>query len=121
MVPPAMPLRVYVDLGYQPDFGVDELLEIVEAGLGDRYEVHKSGRFQVWDVMVEQSAEVGAAIQIVQGRLRKRTRLRVYGLAPSLALRGATPLGLQRQEQHTRPLVEEVVRFLEQSDRLRPG
>ena len=116
-----MPLRVHIDLGYQPDFGEDQLLEIVQAGLGDRYKVHGSGRFQVWDVMVEQSAEVGAAIQIVQGRLRKRTRLRVYGLAPSVARRGSTPLGLQRQDQQTRPLVDEVVRFLEQSDRLRSG
>lgn len=114
-----MPLRVHIDLGYQPDLSEDKLFEIVQAGLGDRYKVRRSGRFQVWDVMVEQSAEVGAAIQIVQGRLRKRTRLRVYGLAPSVALRGSTPLGLQQQEQQTRPLVDEVVRFLEQSDRLR--
>lgn len=114
-----MPLRVHVELGYRPNFGVDELLEIVQAGLGDRYEVHKSGRFQVWDVMVEQSAEVGAAIQIVQGRLRKRTRLRVYGLAPSVAMRGSTPLGLQQQERRTRSLVEEVVRFLHENDRIR--
>lgn len=114
-----MPLRVHVELGYRPNFGVDELLEIVQAGLGDRYEVHKSGRFQVWDVMVEQSAEVGAAIQIVQGRLRKRTRLRVYGLAPSVAMRGSTPLGLQQQERRTRSLVEEVVRFLQENDRIR--
>lgn len=114
-----MPLRVSIDLGYRPDLDADELLQIVRAGLGGRYDVHRGGRLQVWDVMVEQSPEVGAAIQILQGRLRKRTRLRVYGLAPSVALRGSTPLGLQRQERRTRPLVEEVVRFLEHSDGLR--
>ncbi len=116
-----MPLRVSIDLGYRPDLGADELLAIVRQGLGERYGVHGSGRFQVWDVMVEESPEVGAAIQILQGRLRKRTRLRVYGLAPSIALRGATPIGLKQQGQRSRPLVKEVVRFLEQSEELRPG
>ena len=120
MVRAPVPLRVHVDLGYRPELGADELLEIVRAGLGDRHQVHKSGRFQVWDVMVEQSADVGAAIQILRGRLHKRTRLRVYGLAPSVALRGATPAGLQLQERRTRGLVEEVVRFLEENERLRP-
>jgi len=116
-----MPLRVTVDLGERPPLEADELLQAVAAGLGDRYDVHGSGRFQVWDVMVEQSPEAGAAIQILQGRFRKGTRLRVYGLAPSVALRGATPLGLKRQEERTRPLVEEVVRFLEGCEALRPG
>ena len=113
-----MAARVSIDLGYRPELGADELLGIVKRGLGKRHNVHGSGRFQVWDVMVEESPDVGAAIQILQGRIRKRTRLRVYGLAPSIALRGATPVGLKRQEQRSRPLVEEVVRFIEQSEEL---
>lgn len=116
-----MPLRLTVDLGERPRLGADELLRIVDAGLGERYDVHGSGRFQVWDAMVEDSPEIGAAIQILQGRFRRGTRLRVYGLAPSIALRGTTPSGLKRQEEHTRPLVEEVARFLEGCDELRPG
>ncbi len=110
-----MPLRISIDLGHRPEFGPDELLAIVERGFGESYDVHRSGRFQVWDVMVEESPEVGAAIQIVQRRLRKRTLLRVYGLAPSIALRGATPVGLQQQEQRTRPLVEEVAGYLKRN------
>lgn len=113
-----MSLRVTIDVGYRPELDADELLAIVKNGLGMRYDVHGSGRFQVWDVMVEESPEIGAAIQILQGRIRKRTRLRVYGLAPSIALRGVTPVGLKLQGQRSRSLVQEVVRFLEHSEEL---
>lgn len=113
-----MPLRETIDLGYRPELDADALLTLVEDGLGKRYAVHGSGRFQVWDAMVEESPEIGAAIQILQGRLRKRTRLRVYGLAPSVALRGVTPVGLKLQEERSRSLVKEVVCFLERSEAL---
>lgn len=116
-----MPLRVNVDVGHRPKLKAGELLEIVREGMGDRYEVYAPGRWQVPDVMVKRSDSEGVAIQILQKRLRKRTRLRVYGLAPSVARRGATPYGLMAQERETRPLLEEVVEFLGHSDRLRPS
>jgi hypothetical protein len=114
-----MPLTVKIDVGHRPTLRADELLAIVRKGLGDRYEVYKSGRFQVPDVMVKRSDSDGAAIQILQHRLRKRTRLRVYGLAPSIARRPWKPVGLARQVKHTQPLVDEVVGVLEASESLR--
>lgn len=71
------------------------------------------------DVMVKRSDVEGAAVQILQQRLRKRTRLRVYGLAPSAAKRGWTPIGLAMQAKKTKPLVEEVATVLGSSDELR--
>jgi hypothetical protein len=114
-----MPLTVNVDVGHRPSLRADELLAIVRRGLGDRYQVYKPGRFQVPDVMVKRSDSDGAAIQILQQRLRKRTRLRVYGLAPSIASRPWKPVGLARQVKDTQPLVDEVVGFLEASEDLR--
>jgi hypothetical protein len=121
--PPArgspLALRVLIDLDYQPDLDAAELLAIAGEGLGDRYEVYEAGRFQVPDVMVKCSDTEGVAIQILQGRLRKRTRLRVYPLAPSIAQRAWTPYGLREQVGRSQPLLGEVVRFLEQEPRLR--
>lgn len=114
----AVPLHVHIDIGYRPQLGADELLAVLRDGFGDRYEVYEAGRLQVPDVMVRRSEREGVAIQILQQRLRRRTRLRVYGLAPSIAQRGWTPLGIAQQARENKTLVEEVARFLEQSDRL---
>ena len=92
-----MPLSVLVDLGHRPELDDDGLLAIVRDGLGDRYEVYDPGRFQVPDVMVKRSDEEGLAIQLLQQRWRKRTRLRVYGLAPSIASRPWRPADLARR------------------------
>ena len=116
-----VPLRVSIDLGYRPELKAPELLEIVRGELGDRYEVYDPGRWQVPDVMVKRSEDEGVAIQLLQRRLRRRTRLRVYGLRPSIARRGGTPVGLAAQERDTQPLLDEVVRALRGCERLRPG
>lgn len=116
-----MPLRVTIDLGYRPDLKAPELLEIVRGELGDRYEVYDPGRWQVPDVMVKRSEAEGVAVQLLQGRLRKRTRLRVYGLSPSVAQRAGTPVGMARQEREARPMLEEVVDALRACQRLRPA
>lgn len=114
-----MPLRVHVDVGYRPDLGPDELLAIMRDGLGDRFEVYKAGRFQVPDVMVKRSESDGVAVQILQQRHRKRTRLRVFPLAPSIAQRAWTPAEITRQATAPQPLVDEVLLFLQQSPALR--
>ena len=114
-----MALTVSVDVGHRPTLDADDLLAIVRQGLGDRYEVYKPGRFQVPDVMVKRSDDDGAAIQILQQRFRKRTRLRVYGIAPSISRRPWRPLGLAQQVKRTQPLVDEVVCFLRASTNLR--
>lgn len=111
-----MPLSVKIDLGRRPKLSAHELLEIVREGLGDRYEVYAPGRFQAPDVMVKQSDDVGVAIQVLEPWFRKTQRLRVYGLAPSIAHRGSTPIGLQMQKRRSEPLLEEVVAFLRGSD-----
>jgi hypothetical protein len=116
-----MPLRIHVDIGHRPDLDADELLAILRERLGDGLEVYKPGRFQVPDVIVKRSESEGAAVQIVQQRLRKRTRLRVYGLAPSVAQRGFTPVGLERQAEETRALVDLVVETLREEPRLQPA
>lgn len=110
---------VNVDLGYRPDLDAGRLRAILEHGFGDRYEVYDPGRFQVPDVMVKRSDSEGAAVQIVQRRLRKRTRLRVFALAPSIARREWRPAGMAQQKGELEPLVTEVARFLEQSEELR--
>jgi hypothetical protein len=114
-----MPRTVNIDIGHRPTLNANELLAIVREGFGDGYDVYKPGWYQVPDVMVKRSDREGAAIQILQQRLRKRTRLRVYGLAPSIAVRPWVPDGLARQVKMTKPLVEEVVRFLKESESLR--
>lgn len=114
-----MPLWVHVDVDYRPDLGPDELLAIMRDGLGDKFEVYKPGRFQVPDVMVKRSESDGVAVKIRQQRHRKRTRLRVYPMAPSIALRPWRPVGLARQASEPQPLVDEVVLFLEESPSLR--
>ena len=116
-----MALRQHVDIGHRPNLDVDELLSILQEGLDDGLKIYKPGRFQVPDVIVKRSDSEGAAIQIVQQRLRKRTRLRVYGLAPSVAQRGWTPRGLRRQARETKPLVEQVAKLLRAEPRLQPG
>ena len=116
-----MPLNVKIDLGYRPDLSGEALLEVVRAGLGDRYEVYDPGSFQVPDVMVKRSESEGVAIQILQHRLRKHTKLRVYGLSPSIAQRGFTPYGLVAQANETRPLLEDVLEFLRSSPELQPS
>lgn len=116
-----MPLFVTIDLGHRPELKAPELLEIVRGELGDRYEVYDPGRWQVPDVMVKRSEDEGVAVQLLQQRLRKRTRLRVYGLRPSIARRGATPVGLAVQERETRPLLDEVLEALRGCERLSPG
>jgi len=115
-----MAIQVHVDVGHGPDLKQDGLVEILRERFGDRYEVLAPGRLQVPDAIVKRSDSDGAAVQILQQRLRKRTRLRVYGLAPSIASRAASPLALARQMKATKPLVEEVVDFLESDERLRP-
>lgn len=113
-----MPLHVHVDIGHRPDLKQDELVAILRQGLGDRYEILAPGRLQVPDAIVKRSDSDGAAVQILQQRLRKRTRLRVYGLAPSIAFRASTPAALARQTKETKPLVGEVVSLLETDSRL---
>lgn len=116
-----MALRLYVDIGDRPDLNTDQLLAILKERLGDELDVYKPGRFQAPDVMVKRSDSEGVAIQIVRQRLRRRTRLRVYGLAPSVAQRGWTPRGLQRQARETKPLVERVAELLRTEPRLQAG
>jgi hypothetical protein len=111
-----MPLRVDIDIGRRPDLNADALLPIFRQGLD--YEVLKPGRFQVPDVIVKRSDSDGAAIQILQQRLRHRTRLRVYPIAPSISKRRGTPLGIARQMRRSQPLVDEVVAFIRSSDAL---
>ena len=106
-------------IGHRPDLDADDLLSILQERLGE-FEVYKPGRFQVPDVMVRRSESEGAAVQIVQQRLRKRTKLRVYALAPSGAQRGWTPYGLRKQAEVMRPLVERVVEALKADARLQP-
>jgi len=111
-----MSMQVNVDLGHRPDIGAEQLLAVLREGLGDRYEIEAPGRLQVPDAIVKRSDREGAAVQILQQRLRKRTRLRVYGLAPSIARRAWSPLALARQTKALGPLVEEVAGFLEKSE-----
>lgn len=108
-----------IDIGHRPDLKAEDLLEVLNDGIGDSCEVYKTGRLMVPDVMVKRSDLIGAAVQILQKRLRKRTFLRVYGIAPSWAQRGWTPIGLIRQARRTKPLVEEVASVLESSEKLR--
>ena len=108
-----MSLRVHVDVGRRPELNTDELWQIVQDGLGKRYEIVKQGRwFQVPNVIVKHSDSDGAAIQILQQRLRHRTVLRVYAVAPSVAKRPSTPVGMRQQITRSQPLVDEVVAFL---------
>lgn len=116
-----MPLRVNVDVGYRPELTSDELLRIVQNGLGDKYEIIEPGRWQVPDVIVKHSDRDGAAVQILRQRLRHRTRLRVYGIAPSIGQRKWTPYGIAWQAQHSQPLVDEVVTFLRGCSALQGG
>jgi len=108
-----MSLRVHVDVGHRPELNTDELWHIVQNGLGDRHEIVKQGRwYQVPNVIVKRSDTDGAAIQILQQRLRHRTVLRVYAVAPSVAKRPSTPYGMRQQITRSQPLVDEVVAFL---------
>lgn len=110
-----MPLRKHVDVGWRPNLDVAELLTALREEFGDRYEVYEPGRFQVPDVMVKRSDSDGAAVQLLQGRLRKRTRIRIYPLAPSIAQREWKPVGMARQRGELMPLVDEVVAFVERN------
>ena len=116
-----MPLRIDIDVGYRPELTADSLLLIVREGLGDRYEIVKPGRLQVPDVIVKRSDTDGAALQIMQQRLRHRTRVRVYAIAPSISKRRSTPLGITRQLKGSQPLVDEVVTFLRSRGELQLG
>lgn len=108
-----MPLRVHVDVGHRRELNTDELWQIVQDGLGDQHEIVKQGHwYQVPDVIVKRSDSDGAAIQILQQRLRHRTVLRVYGVAPSVAKRPSTPYGMRQQIARSQPSVDEVVAFL---------
>lgn len=112
-------MRVTIDLGHRPDLTPEELIAVLQGGLGEGCEISKTGRLTVPDVMVKRSDVEGAAVQILQQRRRKRTRLRVYGLAPSVARRGWTPIGLVMQAKRTKPLVERVASILGSSEELR--
>ena len=108
-----MSLRVHIDVGHRPELSTDELWQIVQNGLGDQHEIVKQGRwYQVPNVIVKRSDSDGAAIQILQQRLRHRTVLRVYAVAPSVAKRPSTPYGMRQQIARSQPLVDEVVAFL---------
>ena len=108
-----MSLLVHVDVGHRPELNTDALWQIVQNGLGDRHEIVKQGRwYQVPNVIVKRSDTDGAAIQILQQRLRHRTVPRVYAVAPSVAKRPSTPYGMRQQITRSQPLVDEVVAFL---------
>lgn len=109
-----------IELAHCPELSADTLVRVLEDGLGDRYEVYKAGRLSVPDVIVKLSASNGAAVQILQKRLRKRTTLKVYGMAPSVAQRAWTPIGLLRQAQNTKQIVDEVAEVLKNSQSLPP-
>lgn len=112
-------MSVKIDIGHRPGLKAEEIVEVLKDQLDEGCEVYKTGRLMVPDVMVKQSDRDGAAVQILQKRLRKKTVLKVYGLAPSATQRGWTPAGLVLQAQRTKPLVEYVAGILESSDRLR--
>ncbi len=112
-------MSVFVEVAHRPQLDADLLVLVLKEGLGDRYEISKTGRLTVPDVIVKASDRDGAAVQILRKRLRKRTTLKVYGLAPSAAQRAWTPVGLVVQAQRNKGLVEEVAEVLKKSELLR--
>lgn len=115
-----MAIHTHLDIGHRPELDSKSLLAIVQAGLGDKYEIYAPGRLQVPDVVVKRSDSDGVAIQILQQRLRKRTRLRVYALAPSIGQRAWKPVGIVRQTRELQPLVDEVLEVLRAHELLQP-
>ena len=107
-----MPLNTHIDVGHRPDLDADALLTVLREGFGERFDVYEPGRFQVPDVIVKRSDSEGAAVQVIQQRLRKRTRLRIYPLAPSIARRASNPVTFAAQHKQLQPLAEEVVDLL---------
>ena len=113
-------LHTHLDVGHRPELDTEHLLAIVRGRMADDYEVYAPGRLQVPDVIVKRSDREGVAIQILQQRLRKRTRLRVYALAPAISQRAWKPVGIFRQSRELQPLVDEVVELLRNHELLRP-
>lgn len=112
-------MSVKIDIGHQPGLKAEEIVEVLNDQLDEGCEVYKTGRLMVPDVMVKRSDRDGAAVQILQKRLRKKTVLKVYGLAPSVAQRGWTPAGLVLQAQRNKPLVELVANTIKSSEKFR--